>query len=152
MSNCGRRDKNLRRHSFYYHIPSVFFDRMTEEQLHSLEFHSGRVDCLLTLGKLVLGPNTNLQAVCDFLNSRRLIPEDSFIPEVCLFAMQVLCKFQGWQAPEHFSVSPINSVASLMHWHPLLALLSLLSSNERGWYRSYCEGEAGEQEVQFRRV
>ncbi|XP_053376746.1 putative deoxyribonuclease TATDN2 [Mercenaria mercenaria] len=58
--------------------------------------------------------------------------------------MQLLCFNQGWQAPNVFTLSPINSLACLIHWRVIVTTCKYLSLEKREEFATFCD-ETGAQ-------
>lgn len=123
---CGLGTRTLKLHAFKAHIPSVYHDRETPAQLMTPRFHRARVNYLIELARLVVGPFAGLRDLCSFLDKKALMHPSSEISVTSRTAMRRLGETQGWVLPAVLTLCPMNSIACLIHWRHLLALLSEL--------------------------
>lgn len=139
---CGRSLRCLRRHVLSKHLPSLLNDGESDAQLMSPEFHGLRFDCISELAQLVCGPGSGLREALHFLNKHRTLSTQSEITDRTQEAMRKLAEAQGLLIPAQFKLRPLNSVACLIHWRPLVSLLSSLSAMDRRQFKANWEDRA----------
>lgn len=94
------------------HVPAIFAER---ERL-SPELAKTRFTCLAMMMRCMFGPEATRQDFCDHIDRYQLILDGWEVTEAQAKGRMNLCGVQGWEVPERFCVTPINSPAVLIYW------------------------------------
>ncbi len=79
------------------------------------------------MAKSMLGSRATLDDMASHVNTCRLITDGWEVTPVQREAMKLLCCLQGWTAPLVFTLVPLNSPATLIHWRALQAVAGCIS-------------------------
>lgn len=85
--------------------------------------------------KCMMGLEATLQDFCDHINDHKLIAPGWEITKVQSQGMVDVCRVQGWEVPEVFSLTPLNSPAALIHWCCLTVMAGQLSKSTLDGFR-----------------
>ncbi|MES9885131.1 MAG: TatD family hydrolase [Sedimenticola sp.] len=127
VAGCRVNEDELRDHVYTQHIP-VVFRRQRSGMDMSARLHRRRIQMLGDIAQeLGMEEVTNLM---DLVN-RQEFSQPSINAQLRR-EMEALCRAGNWPVPEDgFRLSPLNSVAGLLHWRPLAHLLGRLSARCR---------------------
>ncbi|XP_062609823.1 uncharacterized protein LOC134271630 [Saccostrea cucullata] len=136
--DCGRKERKVKRHVQRSHLPKLFNDIRPLRYLDESTLSQLQVAALQSLVRSVLGPDADLLSGVDYVNrSGMLTPDTTLHPDTLVF-MRRLCAHQGWlEPPEGFTLSPLNSPATLFHWRCLVVLMSPLQPMQREEFRTH---------------
>ena len=127
MAGCEETTLRLKWHVLHNHAPGIFDEDIT----HSEWVSNRRYAALSILEKSLNGPIALVEDLVELLNNFQLIGEAWEIQANQEEAMKVMCQVMNWPLQESFSLTPINSLACLIYWRALTALLQNLSPNVR---------------------
>ncbi|XP_033730888.1 uncharacterized protein LOC117320398 [Pecten maximus] len=123
IGGCGKETWYPKRHLVEAHLPNV----LEERHPLTVDLHRTRYSCLAMFAVCTVGPTAGLQDLCDWINRYRFIEPGWKITDRQRELMVGLCEEQGWEVPQDFSLSPINSPAALLHWRCLKAIANQIA-------------------------
>lgn len=110
------------------HLPGIFDDQLepTEELLRR------RISVLRICESRLMGSVANLGELVQFVNDLRQIRKGHYHVSIQQArSMTAMCRLQGDEVPQEFSVVPANSPAVLLHWRVLLVVFACLNDQDR---------------------
>ena len=91
-----------------------------------------RFHALQILAEYLLGSGARVSFLVTMVDAEQLPnPQKSEITKNCCGIMVLMCKFQGWEIPQQFSLNRVNSPAVLLHWRISAILVSKLTEEQR---------------------
>ncbi|CAC5424393.1 unnamed protein product [Mytilus coruscus] len=131
IPGCFIECNDLYYHASQKHIPGIFKTVENSDKISQANVTPTRVAALRALKMAILGPQGSFNALMDLVNGIGIdVPKNEELAS-CHWAMVEVCRDQDWKEPDRFSLNPINSPAGLIHWRPLLILISLLDEKRR---------------------
>lgn len=127
VPECGLEIRTLARHVRSCHLPPPF-------QLEvSTKLHVQCLAALELLAKWIGGQKATLQLLVGLVHGR--IPYQSApVSEGYIELFGSFCSFNRWKMPTSFDLQHPSSPAMLLHWRLLLALICLLSEQQRNQF------------------
>ncbi|KAH3841273.1 hypothetical protein DPMN_114732 [Dreissena polymorpha] len=111
--------RNARRHVRERHLPAHFGNN----ELLQLNLNDRRLADLLWIGTRIFGHEVSHDELVRFVNRQRTIPADAYVPSEDIEWLSMVCKQNGWAAPDKYNLHPVNSKSLLFHWRVLTVLL-----------------------------
>ncbi|XP_071100930.1 uncharacterized protein [Haliotis cracherodii] len=136
LPGCTTRSRKLKMHVQQAHLPIYFEERI---QPLTKEVVEDRMRALNCLSGMILGPGSTLKELQHHLNTSRRIPADSTVTQEASENLRRMCRSQGWRVPAQFQLQPMNSLACLVHWRVLVALLVDLDRHQLNQFRTLLE-------------
>ncbi|XP_063415172.1 uncharacterized protein LOC134697070 isoform X4 [Mytilus trossulus] len=131
IPGCFIECNDLFYHASQKHIPGIFKTVEDSDKISQANVTPTRVAALRALKMAILGPQSSFNALMDLVNGIGIdVPKNEELAS-CHWAMVEVCQDQDWKVPDRFSLNPINSPAGLIHWRPILILISLLDEKRR---------------------
>lgn len=134
IPGCFIECNNLRFHAHLKHIPEIFKSVEDSDKMSQKHITPTRIAALRAIKLAILGPQGTFNALMDLVNGIGISQEDAEKENQLTsshWAMVEVCHDQDWPCPKYFSLNPLNSPGALIHWRPLLILLSLLDDKRR---------------------
>lgn len=128
VPHCKVQTKRLKKHVMLQHLPKLFHERESEQQLQDIVFHEKRLEQLQILAKLVGGPESDIRDLMSYVD-RHIAPYCK-IPEQTESKMRKMCEMLGWKKVDKFTLYPMNSPAILILWRPLITILEGLNDEQ----------------------
>ncbi|XP_052078054.1 uncharacterized protein LOC127715993 [Mytilus californianus] len=131
IPGCFIECNDLYYHASQKHIPGIFKTVEDSDKISQANVTPTRVAALRALKMAILGPQSSFNALMDLVNGIGIdVPKNEELAS-CHWAMVEVCQDQDWKVPDRFSLNPVNSPAGLIHWRPILILISLLDEKRR---------------------
>jgi Tat protein secretion system quality control protein TatD with DNase activity len=133
IAGCLHTTVSTRRlHAFDEHLPELFGDRSGA----SMAVARKRQEALLWLARRVLGKEGSIVRLARLMVVTRVL--EGLTNEVTpgqRSAMVSLCECMGIAQPAEFTFVPLSSPAALLHWMPLLLIMSRVSPSTQKEFR-----------------
>ncbi|XP_046377709.2 uncharacterized protein LOC124149909 [Haliotis rufescens] len=136
LPGCTTRSRKLKMHVQQAHLPIYFDERI---QPLTKEVVEDRMRALYCLSGMILGPGSTLKELQHHLNTSHRIPADCTVTQKASENLRRMCRSQGWRVPAQFQLQPMNSLACLVHWRALVALLVDLDWHQLKEFRTLLE-------------
>ena len=108
---CSSADRKLKRYVFQRHFPEIFV-----ESSYWQDIDLQRANSLRALVKAALGDDATLDdAILNVNGFQDVLSQTTSHPNVEA-AMYDLCISQGWPLLNTFTLYPVSSYATLLHW------------------------------------
>ena len=133
VPGCPGVSGKLREHAYKCHLPNVFHNGFDPRDP---VIARKRMKAVNVLACRVRRAKRSPKYLMLLLNESKVIPELAVITEDDAIAMTTVCEALHMKVPPSFSLSPINHIAVLIHWRPLLHLAALLRQYMRRWFKS----------------
>ena len=127
---CSSTDRKLKRHVFQRHFPEIFV-----ESSYWTDIDNQRANSLRALVKAALGNDATLDDAILYVNGFPDVMSLTTSHPNVESAMYDLCSSQGWPIPNTFTLYPVSSYATLLHWRCLCLLLNRLTLRQRRIFR-----------------
>ncbi|VDH90278.1 Hypothetical predicted protein, partial [Mytilus galloprovincialis] len=131
IPGCFIECNDLYYHASQKHIPGIFKTVEDSDKISQANVTPTRVAALRALKMAILGPQSSFNALMDLVNGIGIDVSKNEALSSCHWAMVEICQDQDWKVPDRFSLNPINSPGGLIHWRPILILISLLDEKRR---------------------
>ena len=119
------------------HLPTVFSRQALAAD--EIGLRNLQVETLEQLATW-LGFRGDIRRLNQVLADRRLIPIQTHpVPEELQWVMRTLSRERGWPVLREYTITPMNSLASLIHWRPLSELSALLTETNRSRFWHYTD-------------
>lgn len=121
-------------HALTCHIPAIFDSRIQnpDEKVQNM-----RAQALIQVATWLLGRPGSLQELVHLVDMQHCL--DGYEPVTpaspMWLCMTTFCKYLGHSVPRKFTLSPVNSVAALLHWRVLYMLSALLPAKDREYWK-----------------
>ncbi|MES9883066.1 MAG: TatD family hydrolase [Sedimenticola sp.] len=130
VEQCPVEEGQMRSHIITQHMPKILH-MQPNIAAQSQRLHRKRFQCLKEFTRMILG-HGDIPQLMELVNERRAFPPEAGINPQLHNEMENLCEVAGWPVPNRgFSMTPLNSPATLIHWRPVAFLLGRLSEGQR---------------------
>ena len=134
IPGCTSDQRFYKAHAFYDHLPSVFSEHLDPSNGAVL---SGRRNALNQAGRWLVGRPVTLEELVEFIRIQNMfnLARNSQINDRLMRAMREFCQFNHVAVPTKFVIDPCNSIGVLLHWRVLMLIASMLSDEQRDFWR-----------------
>ena len=128
---CETRTRSLRAHVNKTNLPKLYYDDVPVVLMGDSSFQERRVYGLRFLRQQLFVKEGPLEDIIPKIKDSECLKGDCLITLRASKGMVALCNHTGWKLPGRFKLKLPNSPACLIHWRCLVAVLNLLSGEQR---------------------